>query len=278
MSCGKWLVVTCDRIKKYGSNPVIFSEFVNNDHLEKREKEISAMNSETKFVNIDYRDAHHIFTKRGLDFKKEYILSFLKMSHAEMFDEIVRVGNPEIQNGIFLSETVITQSENVHTFFTYDEIKVLRNHPVMHNVQTLAHLVANNRYLFSLEELMDMGYLRDILGFPVEHYMIRNGHNFSINELKVLFARQSENNGNTTTNLVHEMITYNNYMFSMEDIENLENIVNKSNGFTIAHVMANKGHNFSESEIRRLGNPKTKRGETIKDIMNRIKKEKGQNY
>lgn len=266
MNCGKWIVVQTDQIKKYGGNPVIMSLYVKNKDLDEKMKGFIAMSSSFSDIKIVNRDAHELFDRNGC-FDQEIIKNISALSHDECFKLLIESGDPCDIYKRNLSVYVYSRHYNHFIpkhLLTFEEIKLLGN-PITNTRDTLAHIMAENGKIFSAEELLYFGNTFNIRRESIAHSMIKGGNNFSIQDIMKLENTQNSINGNT---LAHDMVIENGYMFSFDDLMELNNPRDFSY-ITVAHHMAKRGHVFSDKELELLGDRPTREYPplTIKETM-----------
>jgi ankyrin repeat protein len=139
---------------------------------------------------------------------------------------------------------------------------------------TLAHLLTNFGYTFSISELLLLGNPKNSSSWTVAHEMANVGHRFSISELLTL-GNPPDNDGDTPG----RVMAAGGFQFSFSDLMKLGNPANK-NGVTIAHEQlsmywkprvecgkADRRKKFAMFELKQLGNPADKDGETLAHLM-----------
>lgn len=230
MSC--IVVLTAKIIKHEGANPITCSFAVPMETYAEKEIYFSSHEKITLDPNFSPEFVHRIFNHQKL-FHGVFIDELRSLPHDEMFKKVKEYNNISDCNDYTLAHWLAHDG----IVFSVEEILELGN-PINNHNQSIAHLMAWNYHIFTIDELERLNDFKDNYGHSIANVMVDRGHKFSINDLKKLLNYADDHN------------------------------------HSICHHMATLGYIFSQDEIEELGNPSDDYGEKLFDFVFRTEKYK----
>lgn len=149
--------------------------------------------NETFNIDIinDSTDELHKYLDKNKDFIYENVKYLHETNRQNIFDEILKCGNPSDNNGLSLAHGIV----KIGYEFTIEQLFQLGN-IADDNGETIAHIMANKGYAFTLNEILRLGNPVDNYGYTLSHWMASKGHRFTVGEILEL-KNPISNNGET---------------------------------------------------------------------------------
>lgn len=244
-------------IKNNGGSHILndFS-IINREELEKL-KQVMPKNVS---VELDSDGDIHEYMDRNREFTTEFVeyLYSLRFMPDNVFQEIMRIGDPKDKNGASLS---FSFAKTGHIFSVEQLIK-LRNPTGYENEETVAHWMANRGHVFTVDELLQLGNPPDLQGQTVAHWMVERNNFFNADEI-IRLGNPYDSLGET---LAH-YVAYHGGKFTIEEILKMKN-PSDNFGHTVAHILVETDpHYFTIDELLQLGDPINDKGESISSMM-----------
>jgi hypothetical protein len=154
--------------------------------------------------------------------------------------------------------------------FSPDELNRVK---MDHRNGTYAHILAERGYMFTMDELITMGNIVGGRGGTVAHLMAHNGYQFTFSEIMKLGNPVYD--GNT---IAHEQLAYaheyrirqgetaKRKLFTFDEMMQIEKGRQKLQGvnyYTLGHLMAYYGFEFSMAQLQEIGDYPDGHGKTI---------------
>lgn len=176
-------------------------------------KETELNGQYSTFQVIQDEDLHTYFDKYK-SFKDNAIQELMKMKHSDLFQFILKIGNPADNDGSTIAHEIVKNG----FVFSFDELLQLGN-PSNNYGWTIAHFEIDKGLDFSFEEIMKLGNPQNNGGHTIAHFLADSGHIFSVDEL-IQLGNPPDNGGFT----VAYYMTRSGHNFSDEDDERLNSI------------------------------------------------------
>lgn len=162
-----------------GSSAILTSTEL--DDLLYQTRRISPLNVKIEAFDDAVNNLHDYF-EPDKSFRSRKLISLSKKTSREVVDELIKIGNPQDNNGNTVAHVLALDYEYR---FSFDDIMELGN-PSSRNDITLAYIMAGYEPTFSMDELLKIGNLRVRNGNTIAHRMVKHNHKFSVDELLIL--------------------------------------------------------------------------------------------
>ena len=127
-------------------------------------------------------------------------------------EEIAKLKEPTDERGSMVAHAM---AQNGHIFSVNDLNAI--GHWMNCNGHPVSHIMARKGYQFSVYDLLELGNPYDAYGFSLAHKMARDGHVFTVDEL-IMLGNRTDKSGNS---MAEYMTMHKNYKFSLDELARL---------------------------------------------------------